>query len=68
MKFPISVLVKTDSTEDKFDEENKIVYVKEQARDNKANVAVVKLLSRYFKKQVGIKSGFKSKTKMIELI
>ena len=63
----IRVVVKPKSKESRFDEENKIVYVKEKAEDNKANKAVVKLLSKYFKKQARIKSGLRSKSKIISL-
>ena len=41
------------------------VAVKAPAEDNKANIVVVKLHSKFFKKQVRIKSGFKSKSKII---
>ena len=67
MKFPIEIVVKANSKENKFDEDKNIVYVKEEARGNKANIAVVKLLSKFFKKQVYIKKGLKSKNKIIDV-
>ena len=42
------------------------VEVKEKAENNKANLAVIKLLSKHFGKQAYIKSGFKSKKKIID--
>jgi len=44
-----------------------LVSVKEKAENNKANLAVIKLLSRYFKKRVRIVKGLKSKQKIIEI-
>ena len=36
--------------------------------DNKANIALIKFLSRELKKQVRIVSGFGSKTKILEVL
>jgi hypothetical protein len=47
-----------------------ILKVKEPAREGKANQAVIKLLAEHFsvpKSQVRILSGFKSRTKVIEV-
>lgn len=44
-----------------------IISVNEKAENNKANLAVVKLLSKYFKKKISIKSGLKNKNKIISL-
>lgn len=44
-----------------------IISVKEKAENNKANLAVIKLLSKYFKKKVSIKSGLRSKNKIISV-
>ena len=44
-----------------------IVSVKEKAENNKANLAVVKLLSKYFRNKVSIKSGLRSKNKIISV-
>jgi uncharacterized protein (TIGR00251 family) len=43
------------------------VRVKAPAQDNKANIAVMKLLSKRFGKDVRIVSGFSSKRKMVEI-
>jgi len=45
-----------------------IIHTKEPARDNKANFAVIDLLSKYLdipKRNISIKHGLKSKTKTI---
>jgi uncharacterized protein (TIGR00251 family) len=44
-----------------------VVYVKEQAKDNRANLAVIKLLSKHFDKSVRIVSGFRSRRKVVEI-
>ena len=44
-----------------------IVYVKEPAREGRANRAVLKLLKKYFGKEVRIVKGLKSKDKTIAL-
>lgn len=68
----IKVIVKPGSKENKieFDEQEQryIVSVKEPADKNKANIALVKLLSKNFKKKARIKSGLKSREKLIELL
>lgn len=43
------------------------VYLKSPAEDNKANVELLKLLHNYFKADVKIKIGLKSKNKIIEI-
>lgn len=42
-----------------------IVRVKAPAKDNKANISVIKLLSRHFGKTVRIVSGHRSKRKVV---
>jgi uncharacterized protein (TIGR00251 family) len=44
-----------------------IVRVKAPAKDNRANVAVVKLLRKHFGSEVKIVSGFASKKKLVEI-
>jgi len=70
MKF--FVTVKPKSREEKVEktERGYIVYVKEQPIENKANIALIKLLSEYFnvpKSHVNIISGMKSRQKIIEI-
>ena len=43
------------------------VWLKEKPQDNKANLELVKLLKKHFKKPVKIKSGFTSRKKIIEV-
>ena len=77
----INVKVKTSSgkqevvKEDKMNEKDKrvgedsyIVYLKSAPENNKANVELVKLLQRYFKSEVKIKSGLRSKNKVVEVL
>ena len=48
--------------------ENKYeVYLKEKAENNKANLELIKLLSKYFNSKVSIKSGLKSRKKIIKV-
>ena len=42
------------------------VYVQAPPKNNRANLAVIKLLSRYFEKPVCIVSGLKGRKKIIE--
>jgi uncharacterized protein (TIGR00251 family) len=51
-----------------FDKDRKAYLVKIKARpeDNKANIELVKFLSKVLGKRVKIKSGFKSREKVIE--
>ncbi|MBI2576624.1 DUF167 domain-containing protein [Candidatus Woesearchaeota archaeon] len=43
-----------------------LVSIKAEPRDNKANIALVKFLSRELHKKVTIRSGFTGKEKIIE--
>ena len=45
-----------------------LAYLKSSPENNKANIELLKLLKRHFKKEVKIKSGFTSRNKIIELI
>ena len=44
-----------------------IVKVRAPAKDNKANIAVIKLLSKHFGKDVRIVSGLRSKKKIVDI-
>ena len=63
----IKVKVKPGSKiqEIKKEEDKYIIKLKSHAEDNKANLELVKMLKKYFKKNVKIKSGFTSKNKII---
>lgn len=66
----INVKVKPLSGKQEIFEKDKthfIIYLKSPAENNKANVELVKLLHKYFKKEIVIKSGLKSKNKIIEI-
>ena len=43
------------------------VWIKEKPLNNKANEEIVKILKKYFKRNVEIKSGFKGRNKIIEI-
>ena len=43
------------------------IWLKERAQNNKANIKLVKMMKKYFGKEVKIKSGFTSKNKFIEI-
>ncbi len=69
----LEVIVKTRSKKDRVEEKDgKIkIFTKEPARDNKANFAVIDILSEHFnvpKRNISIKHGIKSKTKTICIV
>jgi hypothetical protein len=69
----IQVKVKPNSKTEEVSREgdNFVVKVKEPPREGRANQAVIKLLAEYFgvrQNQVRILSGFRSKSKLIELV
>ena len=43
------------------------VWIKGKPLDNKANLELVKILKKHFKKDVKIKSGFTSRNKIVEM-
>ncbi|MCK4647543.1 DUF167 domain-containing protein [Candidatus Pacearchaeota archaeon] len=44
------------------------VWLKENAVDNKANLKLIKILKKYFGREVKIKSGFTSRNKIVEVV
>jgi len=52
----------------KISDEEYLVYLKKPAQDGKANLELVKILKKYFKKDVKIKSGLKSRVKIVEFV
>jgi len=44
------------------------VTIKERAEDNKANIELANFLSRLLARKVRIKSGFRSKEKIVEIV
>ena len=51
----------------KISENEYFVHLKNRAEDNKANIELLKLLKRYFKKEIKIIRGLKSRDKIIQL-
>ena len=67
------IIVKPNSNENKieyFDKERNAyrISIKAKPQDNKANIEVIKFLSKSLKKKVRIVSGLKSREKIIEVI
>lgn len=70
MKFFITV--KPRSREERVEEINNgyVAYIKEQPIENKANKALIRLLSEYFgvpRSRIAILSGVRSKQKIVEI-
>ncbi len=66
----INVKVKPNSTQEKIvevDKNNYEVWLKEKPIDNKANMKLLKLLSKHFGKEVKIKTGLISRKKIVEI-
>ena len=66
------VIVKPNSKENKIIEFNKEanaykIQIRAKPEDNKANIELIKFLSKSLKKKARIVSGFKSREKIIEL-
>ena len=51
----------------KINENNFEVWIKAKPVNNKANIELINLLKKYFKKEVKIKSGLSSRNKIIEI-
>ena len=66
LKLIITVKTGCDSSEI-VESDNILVKLKSRPVDGKANLELVKLLSKHFKKKVKIVSGFSSKKKVIEI-
>ena len=66
----IKIKVKPNSGKQSIEKKGEIylINVKSPAENNKANIEVIKMLERYFKKSVKIKSGLTSRNKIIEII
>lgn len=65
----IKIKVKAGSKEEKIEKKDNyyLVWVKERAIEGKANKAVLKLLKKYFGKQVRILKGVRSREKNINI-
>ena len=67
------VIVKPNSRKNEilgYDEEKQayIIGIKEKAEDNKANIGLIRFLSKILGRKARIKSGLKSREKIIEII
>jgi uncharacterized protein (TIGR00251 family) len=69
-RFAIKVKPNSNRTEYNGVDDNgrHLVSIKEKAEDNKANIALVKFFKKEFKLNIRIKSGLKSKDKILETI
>ena len=65
----IKVKVKTNSKNNNIIKEGDFykVNIKSQPENNKANIELIKLLTKYFKKKVRIIKGLKSREKLLSL-
>ncbi|MBT3405255.1 DUF167 domain-containing protein [archaeon] len=52
---------------EKISEEKFEVWIKEKPIEGKANLGLVKIFKRYFKKEVKLIGGLKSKNKIVEM-
>ena len=67
MIIKVKVKANAKKSEIKKEDDFYIVSVKSPAHDNKANIEVVRLLTKYFKKRVRMIKGLKSKEKLLSL-
>jgi uncharacterized protein (TIGR00251 family) len=67
MKFKIKVHPNSSKEEIKKTNEGLEVWLKQKSENSKANLALIKLLKKHFNKDARIKSGFKSKNKIVEM-
>lgn len=52
---------------EKLNEDEFEVWIKEKPINNKANLELIKILKKFFKKDIAIKSGFTSRNKIVEI-
>ena len=66
----LKIKVKPNSGEQSVEKKENfyIVKLKSSPENNKANLELVKVLKKYFKKDVKIKSGFTSRNKILEVL
>lgn len=66
----INIKVKTGSEKQEIVRDGKgyLIYLKSRPVNNEANIELLKLLKKYFKKEARIKSGLRSRTKIVEVI
>ena len=67
MKLKIKVKTNSQNNEIIKENDNYLVKLKAKPIEGEANKELIKILSKYFKKQVRIVNGFRSKNKTIEI-
>jgi uncharacterized protein (TIGR00251 family) len=65
--FDSNAVSRTKEKIEKFPDNNYEVWIKEKPIDGKANEELIKILKKYFKKDVKIVSGFTSRNKIVEV-
>ncbi|MBU2503990.1 MAG: DUF167 domain-containing protein [Nanoarchaeota archaeon] len=68
MKIKINVKPNSGKQEIEKEGEGYVVCLKSAPENGKANVELLKLLQRYFKREVKIKSGVRGRNKIIEVL
>lgn len=69
MEFPLNIKVNVNKKKTEIVSSDPfILNIKEKAEKNKANLEIIKFLSKYFGKQVKIVRGLKSKNKVIIVV
>ncbi|MBU4069610.1 MAG: DUF167 domain-containing protein [Nanoarchaeota archaeon] len=66
----INIKVKPNSATQEIEKKGDyyLVKLKSSPVDGKANLELIKILSKYFKKEARIKSGFTSRKKIVEMV
>lgn len=67
----MNIKVKLNSGEQSVEKKKEsflLVYLKSPPENNKANLELIKILKKYFGRDIRIKSGFKSKNKVVEFV
>mgnify|MGYP002639365543 FL=1 len=67
MKITVRVKTKSGRSEIVREGEKYLAYLKAEPEKGKANLELVKIARKFFKKDVRIKSGLTSKTKILEI-
>lgn len=69
-RMKIKIKIHPNSSQEKLEKINEKefeIWIKEKPLENKANLKLIGILKRYFKKPVEIKSGFTSRNKIVEV-
>ena len=67
MKFKVKVHPNSSKEEIEKRDKNQEVWLKEKPIENKVNLKLMKMLKKYFKREIEITSGLTSKNKIIKL-